>query len=50
MWDNSICELVDVNLQGGTSYAMVADNKAKIHLVVSAYYMSQALSHSRFTR
>ena len=45
MWDNSMCELVDVNLQGGTSYAMLADDKAKVHLVVSAYSMS----HSQFT-
>ena len=46
MWDNSLCELVDVNLQGGTSYAVLADNKAKVHLVVSAYSMSQTLSQS----
>ena len=52
MWDNSQCELVDVNLQGGTSYAVFADSKAKIHLVVSADSMSQAqaLSHRQFNR
>ena len=50
MWDDSLCELVDVDLQGGTSYAMVADNKAKVHLVVSAVSMLQALSQSQFTR
>ena len=50
MWDNSQCELVDVNLQGGTSYAVVADSKTKIHLVVSAKSMSQAVSHNHFTR
>lgn len=38
MWDNSMCELVDVNLHGGTSHAIVTDNKAKIKLVVSVFY------------
>lgn len=41
MWDNSICNLVDADLHGGTSHAIVTDSKAKIQLVVSVCFVSQ---------
>lgn len=43
MWDNSLCELIQVELHGGTSYVLVADNKTKVHCVVSAYLTFQPL-------
>lgn len=50
MWDNSVCELVDVNLHGGTSHAIVTDNKAKIKLVVSSAFSTPHTSHYTCTK